>query len=168
MQPGVAVTGPRRSRPLLPVGRCSLDRLGPACCPSQALRACRVGTSSSGTDRHALGRQHAAAFQLPVFVLLQQHRPHQAGDGGVVGEDAHGPGALLDLLFHPLLSDDNQVGAPDFALVDLREVAERQHALLGLMHERSGLGEAFRQRGRQITRETGCPPLATPALEPIA
>jgi hypothetical protein len=36
---------------------------------------------------------------------------------------------LLDLLFHPLLSDVNQVGAPDFALVDLREVAERQHAL---------------------------------------
>jgi hypothetical protein len=45
---------------------------------------------------HALGREHAAALQLPVLVLLQQHRTHQAGDGGVVGEDADNPSAALD------------------------------------------------------------------------
>ncbi len=39
-------------------------------------------------DGHALGGEHAAALQLPVLVLLQQHRPNQAGNPGVVGEDA--------------------------------------------------------------------------------
>jgi hypothetical protein len=43
-----------------------------------------------------------------------------------------------------------QVGAPDLAPVVLGEVAECQHVFLGLMHERSGLGEALRQRGGQI------------------
>ena len=38
----------RRSRPLRPVGRCSLDPLGPASCLSQALRACRLVSPSSG------------------------------------------------------------------------------------------------------------------------
>ena len=37
---------------------------------------------------HALGGEHAAALQLPVLDLLQQHRPTQAGNPGVVGEDA--------------------------------------------------------------------------------
>ena len=35
--------------------------------------------------RHALAGEHAAPLKLPVLVLLQQHRPHQAGDQGVVG-----------------------------------------------------------------------------------
>ena len=43
-----------------------------------------------------------------------------------------------------------QVGAPDLAPVVLGEVAERQHVLLGLVHERSGFGKALRQRGGQI------------------
>jgi hypothetical protein len=58
---------------------------------------------------HALGGEHAAALQLPVLVLLQQHSSHQAGDGGVVGEDAEDAGAAFDLLIDPL----QQVGAPD-------------------------------------------------------
>ena len=95
---------------------------------------------------HAVGGEHAAALQLPVLVLLQQHRPHQAGDGGVVGEDADHPGAALDFFIDPL----QQVGAPDLFPVVLGEVAEGQHVLLGLMHQRSGLGEALRQRGGQI------------------
>jgi hypothetical protein len=41
-----------------------------------------------------------------------------------------------------------QVGAPDLAVV-LGEVAERQHFLLGPVHEHSGIGEAIRQRGGQ-------------------
>jgi hypothetical protein len=78
---------------------------------------------------HALGREHAAALQLPVLVLLQQHRSYQTGDRGVVGEDADHPGAALDLLIDPL----EQVGAPDLAPVGRREVAERQHVLPGLL-----------------------------------
>jgi len=53
-----------------------------------------------------------------VLVLLQQHRPHQAGDGGVVGEDADHAGAALDLLVDAI----EQVGAPDLAPVGLWEV----------------------------------------------
>ncbi len=45
---------------------------------------------------HALGGEHAAALQLPVLMLLQQHRSHQADDRGIVGEDAHNPGAAPD------------------------------------------------------------------------
>ena len=74
---------------------------------------------------HALSVEHAAALQLPVLVLLQQHRPHQAGDGRVVGEDADDASAALllrrrlrlDLLVDPL----EQVGAPDLAPVILGE-----------------------------------------------
>jgi len=96
---------------------------------------------------HALSGEHAAALQPPVLVLLQQHRPNQASDGGVVGEDADDPGTALDLLVDPL----QEFGAPDLFPVLLGEVAEGQHVLLGLMHEPSGLGEALRQRGGQIT-----------------
>ena len=81
-----------------------------------------------------------------MLVLLQQYRAHQAGDRRVVGEDADDPGAEFDFLVDPL----EQVGAPDLAPVVLGEVAERQHVLLGLVHQCSGLGEALRQRGRQI------------------
>jgi hypothetical protein len=52
----------------------------------------------------------------------------------------------FDLLVHPL----QQVGAPDLSPVVLGEVAERQYVFLGPVHERSGLGEALRQRGGQI------------------
>ena len=81
-----------------------------------------------------------------MLVLLQQHRPHQPDDRRVVGEDSHNPCAALDLLIDPL----QPVGAPDLFPVVLWEVAEGQHALHGLMHERSGLGEALRQRRGQI------------------
>ena len=40
----------------------------------------------------------APALQLPVFVLLQQHSPHQAGDRRIVGEDADDAGAALGFL----------------------------------------------------------------------
>ena len=95
---------------------------------------------------HALGGEHATALQLPVLVLLQQHRAHQAGDGGIVGEDADDAGAAFDLLIHPL----QQVGAPDLAPVLLREVAEGQHILPGLVHQLSGFGKALDQRGGQV------------------
>ena len=45
---------------------------------------------------HALGGDQAAAIQLPVLILFQQHRSHQTHDRGVVGEDTHNLGAALD------------------------------------------------------------------------
>ena len=78
---------------------------------------------------HALGGDHAAALQLPVLVLLQQHRPHQTGDRVVIGEDPDHAGTAFDFLVDAL----QQVGAPDLFPVLLGEVAERQHALPGLL-----------------------------------
>ena len=61
-----------------------------------------------------------------MLVVLQQHRPYQADDPGVVGKDADDTGAALDFFIDPL----QQVGAPDlFPVV---------------------LGEALGQRGGQI------------------
>jgi hypothetical protein len=37
---------------------------------------------------HALGGEHAAAFQLPMLVLLQQNGSDQVSDRGAIGEDA--------------------------------------------------------------------------------
>ena len=45
---------------------------------------------------HALCGEHAAALQLPVLVLLNQHRPNQAGDRGIIEEDADDAGAALN------------------------------------------------------------------------
>lgn len=56
------------------------------------------------------GREHPPALKLPVLVLLQQHRPHQARDRGLVREDASPPSVAFDLLIDAL----EQVGAPDF------------------------------------------------------
>ena len=41
----------------------------------------------------------APALQLPELVLLHQHRPSQAGDRGIDGEDAHEAGSALFSLF---------------------------------------------------------------------
>lgn len=59
---------------------------------SQQGRQIRQG----GDGSHALGGEHAPALQLPVLVQFQQHDTRQAGDRGVVGEDAHHAGAALD------------------------------------------------------------------------
>ena len=83
---------------------------------------CR-GVAQFLDGRHAFGGEHAAALQLPVLVLLQQHCPHQPGDGGVIRKDAHEPGTAFDFFIDPL----QQVGALDLAPVVLGEVAEGQH-----------------------------------------
>ena len=143
VQPGVAAAGPRTAiKAAAPCGgaaasitwACVLQLSGAGGLQSR-------GVAQVGDGRHALGGDHAAALQLPVLVLLQQHRPHQAGDRRVVGKDAHDPGAALDFFIDPL----QQVGAPDLAPVVLGEMAEGQHVLPGLVHERSGLGEPLRQ-----------------------
>lgn len=51
---------------------------------------------------HALGRDHAATFQLPVLLLLKQHRSHQTGDRCIVGQDTDYTGAALDFSIKPL------------------------------------------------------------------
>ena len=76
-----------------------------------------------------------------MLVLLQQHRAHQTGDRGVIGEDADDAGAALDLLVDPL----QQVGAPDLFPVGLWKVTERQHVLPGLVHQFSSFRETLRQ-----------------------
>ena len=81
-----------------------------------------------------------------MLVLLQQHRPHQACDRRVVGEDAHHAGAALDFLVDAL----EQVGAPDLAPVGLREVAEGEHVLPGLQQQLRGPWEPFSKRGGQV------------------
>ena len=89
-------TGCRRSRPVgrrddqVP-GACVLHLSGAGGLQGrEALQICYGG--------HALGGEHAAALQLPVFVLLQQNRTHQAGDRRIVGEDADPAGAALGFL----------------------------------------------------------------------
>jgi hypothetical protein len=84
-----------------------------------------------------------------MLVLLQQHRANQAGDRGVVREDANHTGSALllrrrlrlDLLIDPL----QQVDDLDLAPVVLGEAEECQHVLLGLIHEPSGPGEELSQ-----------------------
>ena len=122
---------------------------------SQALTACRAGMSpSSGIA--ALGGEHAPALQLPVLVLLQQHEHWQAGERGVAGEDSDDARASFDNCAAKRTSRCDvdpleQVGASDLAPVVLGEVAESQHFILGLVHQRSGLGEALHQRGLALT-----------------
>ena len=89
----------RRSRPLRPVG--ALQPRSPGACVlhlsgAEGLQGRGVAQFRDGC--HAFGGEHAAALQLPVLVLLQQHRSHQAGDGGIVGKDAHNPGAAIGFL----------------------------------------------------------------------
>ena len=71
--------------------------------------------------------------------LRFRHRPHQASDGGVVGEDADHAGATQDLIVDAL----QQVGALDLARVELPKAIKRQHVLPGHKRRFSGLGEAL-------------------------
>jgi hypothetical protein len=41
-------------------------------------------------------------LQLPLVVLLEQHRADQADDRGFIGEDADDIGAAFDLFVEPL------------------------------------------------------------------
>jgi len=61
----------------------------------------RQGIGAGRNGSHGIEGEHAAALQLPVLMLLQQHRAHQACDRGVVGEDADNAGAAFDELDWP-------------------------------------------------------------------
>jgi hypothetical protein len=124
----------------------SLDRLGPACCLSQALAVFKQGVFLGLAWRTCSRRRTCGDLPTASTPAAPAAPPHQADDRGGVGEDAHYPAAALDFFIHPL----QQVGAPDLAPVVLGEVAEGKHVLFGLVHQCSGLGEALRQRGGQI------------------
>ena len=104
------------------------------------------GLLQRGDGSHALGREHAPALQLPVLVLLQQHRTHQAGDRRVVGEDADHAGTAFDFLIDAL----EQVGAPDLSPVLGWEVVEGERVFPGLDHKLCGPGEALGQGAGQV------------------
>jgi len=82
---------------------------------------------------HAVGGEHAAALQLPVLVLLQQHRPDQAGDRRVVGKNAHDPGAALGFLsvVKPLQRRCPSAAGPRAAAMQARPVVAGLHGRLG-------------------------------------
>ena len=71
------------------------------------------------------------------YSCCQELVADQAGDRGVVREDADHVGAALDLLVEPL----ERFGAPDLAPVLLRKVKERQHVVASCLHHRHGGGE---------------------------
>ena len=79
-----------------------------------------------------------------MLVLLHHHRPDQAHDGDVIGEDADNAGAALllrrrlrlDRLVEPLV----KVGAPQLAPVAGREVAKGQHVIPGCAISSAALG----------------------------
>ena len=96
------------------------------------LQASLSGQVFQGWDfSHALGQEHSQALELPVLVLLQQHRAHQAGDRCIVGDDPHDAGAAFDFLVDAL----EQVGAPDLSSVLIWEVPESEHVFPGLTHQ---------------------------------
>jgi hypothetical protein len=99
-----------------------------------------------GDGPHALGGEHAPDLELPVLVLLQQHRSHQACNGGIVGEDPDDAGAALDFLVDPL----EQVGAPDLSPVLIREVPEGEHVFPGFQYQLCCFGEALGQGAGQV------------------
>ena len=85
-----------------PVGCCELAHLGPRFRP--------IGAGD---------QQRGANLQPLELVLLEQYRPHQPGDDGVVGGGTYATSAALDLIVHTL----QQFDAPDLATVELGDMA---------------------------------------------
>src|SRR5215472_1607665 len=93
-----------------------------------------VGAGRRGQLRHHFNL-HVAVLQLPLVVLLEQHRADQADDRGFVGEDADDIGAAFDFFVEPL----KWVGAVQFAAVRLGEIQIRQHIGLAVVDQRGKL-----------------------------
>ena len=70
-------------------------------------------------------------------VLLEQDRPDQAGDRGLVGEDADHLGAALDLAVDAL----QRIGRVDLGPVLLGEAHVGEHVLLGFIKQCGELGQ---------------------------
>ena len=87
-----------------------------------------------GVDlRHRFLREVSPFRHGPFVVGLDEHRGDEAGDGGVVGEDAHDVGAPLDLAVDAL----EGIRRPKLSPVRLREGAEGQE-VLGCVAEHGG------------------------------
>ena len=69
-----------------------------------------MAQGSDGFQRHVTG-----ALNGPFIVLLEQDRADEAGDGGLVGEDADDIGAALDLAVEPF----QRIGGVDLGPVIL-------------------------------------------------
>ena len=65
---------------------------------------------------------HVAVLQLPLVVLLEQHRTDQPDNRGLVGEDPDDIGAAFDLFVEPL----KWVCAVQFAAVRLGKIVLAQ------------------------------------------
>ncbi len=89
-----------------------------------------IGHWRDGFQRHV-----ASALHGPFVILLQQQCADQAGDGGLIGEDADNLAAALDLSVEPF----EWIGRMDLRAVLRGEVHIRQHIGLGLVHERGEL-----------------------------
>lgn len=139
VQGSVPAPGLQRSGP--PVGVC--QTAGLALSDRSLLRG---GCSGLGTGwqfigcswdcGHRVEREHAAALQLPVLLLPQQHGHHQAGDRDVVAEDVHHPGAAFDhctsvRTFRCDVQPLQQVCALYLVPLSEGQVAKRQHVLAG-------------------------------------
>lgn len=84
---------------------------------------------------------HVAVRDLPLVVLLGQHRADEADDRRAVGEDPDDVGSSAHLAVEPLLG----VVRPDLPPVVAPEGGEGQELLARLLQQRGGIGEARAQ-----------------------
>lgn len=91
-----------------------------------------------GDGSHAFGKEHAAASQLPMLVLLQQHFRHQ----GVIAASL---GNMRTTRVRRLISSLTRSCRFVFQTFSVGEweVAERQHVLPGLVHPSSSFAETL-------------------------
>ena len=79
----------------------------------------------------------AGALDSPLIVLLEQDRPDQAGDRGLVGEDADHVGAAFDLA----VDAPQRIGRVDLGPVLFGEAHIGEHVLLGFIEQGGELGQ---------------------------
>jgi hypothetical protein len=91
---------------------------------------------------HAFQADVAGALDGPLVVLFEQDGTDEAGDGGLVGEDADDLGASLDLAVQAF----ERIGAMQLGAVLGREAHMGEHVALGLVHQ----GGELRQLGPQL------------------
>jgi hypothetical protein len=88
-------------------------------------------------QRHGLLGEVATVSGDPFVLHVDQDRADESDHRRGVGEDADDPAAALDLLVDSI----ERVGGLDLAPVGLRERGEREDLGLGLVHQRTDLGE---------------------------
>ena len=91
---------------------------------------------------HRFQRHVACALDGPFIVLFEQDGADEAGDGGLVREDADDLGAPLDLAVEAL----QRVGAVQLGTMLGGEAHVGQHIRLGVIHQ----GGQLRELGAQL------------------